>query len=165
MDLSEIRVAIAGHLVKLEDLLGPDYLLTLVARHVKNPKANIMTSVDNMTLIRAALDSLERPDTIVTPGTRPIPSVVSGPSLIVKMPDGSEWTVPRQVIVDHRLSYYRGIKHAEPEDEDPPDEWLLDWAPNNMDWRDVKDHAVQVKPPQPSNYADGWVNAEMEVRR
>lgn len=40
-----------------------------------------------------------------------------------------------------------------------------DWAANNMDWSDVRSHAVQVAPPRPRDgeYQEGWVNGNKRV--
>lgn len=40
---------------------------------------------------------------------------------------------------------------------------IHDWAVNNMNWRDVKDHAIQIERPS-LDYEDGWVNGEYEVK-
>lgn len=44
-----LRAAIGEFLVGIEDLLGPHYKLTLVARHTSNPKAHIVQTNEETT--------------------------------------------------------------------------------------------------------------------
>lgn len=39
---------------------------------------------------------------------------------------------------------------------------IIDWASNNMNWNDVKDHAVKVSVKE-VDFQEGWVNGEKEV--
>jgi hypothetical protein len=43
---------------------------------------------------------------------------------------------------------------------------LIDWSKNNMNWADLKHHAVQL-PTDPllADYDGEWSNADMEVER
>lgn len=90
---------------------------------------------------------------------------------VVEMPDQSKWAIPVRIIAENRATYYANaddISFFESLNEDTAplfesDNYEIhDWAANNMNWRDVKDHAIQV---QESDfcYEDGWANGEYEV--
>lgn len=100
----------------------------------------------------------------------------------VKMPDGSWWSIPADIIAIDRAKYY-AKKDSEDGDGDygtilkqeyeyvmsgSDDDYyeLHDWASNNMNWKDVKDKAVRLQDPEPEpvDYQEGWVNSEWEVK-
>jgi hypothetical protein len=94
--------------------------------------------------------------------------------LRVEMPDGP-WDVPVKVIAEHRAANYadefdNDVQRSLDEDTLPlfresPFE-AEDWAANNMDWDDVKAHAVKA-PFQPDeiDYVAEWCNAEKSILR
>lgn len=91
--------------------------------------------------------------------------------LRITMPDGSEWEVPASIIAKHRASYYGEkegpeVAKAEYAHTMKSNDELLDWAPNNMDWSDVKQHAKMVLPPNPleCDFQEGWLNGDREIR-
>ncbi len=86
---------------------------------------------------------------------------------IVEMPDGSEWAVPVQAIVDSRDEHYK-------EDQEDTigfiregglsDYEITDWAGNNMDWDEVACFAKQVqRKTQEVDYQEGWCNGEKRI--
>ena len=85
--------------------------------------------------------------------------------LLVEMPDFSVWRVPVQVIADAMTDCYveqcgadREEAKAEIERLFTEDEYEIeDWAANNMDWDEVRAHAVQVKAGE-VDYQEGWIN-------
>lgn len=85
--------------------------------------------------------------------------------LLVEMPDLSVWRVPVQVIADSMTDCYveqcgedREKAKAETEQLFTENEYEIeDWAANNMDWDEVKAHAVQVKAGE-VDYQEGWIN-------
>lgn len=95
--------------------------------------------------------------------------------LRVTMTDGSVWEVPVSVIAKSREKSYREMgRHdlSDPENSDllaaefereADDYDIADWAGNNMNWSDVKDVAVQVSPPPPPNFEEGWMNGKKKV--
>jgi hypothetical protein len=92
--------------------------------------------------------------------------------LKITMPDGSNWIVPIQIIADHRAKYYAehdGISFDESLNNDTiplfeDDTYNIhDWAANNMNWKDVKDHAVKCKDDKEVDFEDGWMNGEYEL--
>lgn len=91
----------------------------------------------------------------------------------VTMPDGSDWEVPVRVIAECRAEYYGPLDKMTPEEaladtaelfEDDHYE-VHDWASGNMNWDEVKHHAVKVadKAPDEINFQDGWVNGSYKV--
>ncbi|WP_109479170.1 hypothetical protein [Paraburkholderia sp. C35] len=70
--------------------------------------------------------------------------------------DGSKWHIPAKVVEDSYNGYYKGRRVADDDD-------LADWAQNNMNWSDVKAHALQVQGADENNMEDSWANGEMEV--
>ena len=87
--------------------------------------------------------------------------------LKVTMPDGSKWVVPARIIAHNRARYYNSQEPGCYDDEfdfTMGDSYeLRDWAGNNMDWKDVKVAAVQIKTPESCDYQDGWVKGAKEV--
>lgn len=89
---------------------------------------------------------------------------------IVIMPDGSQWSVPVELIAENRAKYYAGNAGISME-ASLEETWELfqdefeisDWAKNNMDWKDVSKEAEQVVDPEPCDYEAAWSNADWEV--
>ena len=100
--------------------------------------------------------------------------------LQVTMPNGERWVVPISIIAKDRATYYAN-KDAEKEglsgterDERYEEEYdlamedsleIYDWAPNNMNWVDVKDYATFIGSEKLSDrdYQEGWVNGEKKI--
>ncbi len=61
-----LRALIGNKLVEIEDILGPEYRLTLIARHATKPTAHIVFSVETNDDARRALDEIERDPGAVT---------------------------------------------------------------------------------------------------
>ena len=97
---------------------------------------------------------------------------------VVTMPDGSRWSVPVQVIAEHRAAYYASVDNVDivealwadtvPMFEADPGE-IHEWAAGNMDWADVVNHAQCVDshglsaPGQSADMQEGWMNGECLV--
>lgn len=85
----------------------------------------------------------------------------------IEMPDGSRWHVPVQLIADSRDEHYAD----EYEDtvlfirEKRLDRGgISDWAANNMNWDDVKDHAIQLPNRKVDvDYQDCWANGRKKI--
>jgi hypothetical protein len=94
-------------------------------------------------------------------------------TLTVKMPDGSTWGVPVEVIARHRSEHYAhefdgDIEKCLQQDTVPlfevDDFEVEDWAANNMNWVDVAAHAFLVdSPDEPVDYQEGWMSGEKQV--
>ena len=92
---------------------------------------------------------------------------------IVTMPDETRYAVPVMAIAHNRAKYYakeyddnaaRSLQEdTAPFFEDDHDE-IADWARNNMDWEDVKLEAKQIQPPAQTDFQEGWVNGEWEIK-
>ena len=100
--------------------------------------------------------------------------------LQIIMPNGERWAVPISIIAANRATYYadkdakrEGLTKEE-RDKLYEEEYnytiedeleIYDWAPNNMDWVDVKDHAVElgVEKMSERGYQEGWVNGEKTI--
>jgi hypothetical protein len=94
--------------------------------------------------------------------------------LRVTMPDGSRYDVPVRLIAEDRarwLAKVDGVSFEESLNEDTipcfkGDTYQIeDWASNNMNWDDVKAHAVRVGEPAPVDFDDGWTNGDKRVIR
>lgn len=93
----------------------------------------------------------------------------------ITMPDGSKYDVPVEIIARNRAKYYADkefdgdIERSLAEDTIPlfqsDDYEIHDWAANNMNWSDVKDHATLASLPEDGEEAhqEGWINGEYEV--
>ncbi len=92
--------------------------------------------------------------------------------LTLQMDDGSIYGIPVDVIARHRAANYADefggdIERSLAEDSLPlfedDDYNVIDWAANNMDWSDVKDHAVQLQGPQPIDFDRAWIHTPKRV--
>jgi len=94
--------------------------------------------------------------------------------LRVTMTDGSEWDVPIDIIAKNAAEYYAEYHNDEFDSVDSAlqmiiDWWcsddyeIIDWAANNMNWSDVKDHAEKVKEVVIDWQVDGWINGNKEI--
>lgn len=91
--------------------------------------------------------------------------------LHVTMPDNSVWAIPVDVIARNRAAeyaheFYGDVEESLIEDTIPlfiADEYgIEDWAENNMNWDEIKEHARMVSPPD-VNYTDGWCNGAKDI--
>lgn len=89
----------------------------------------------------------------------------------LKFSDGSTWAVPTYVIMMNHAEYCAGNNGQDPmsalENETIPyfeadDSNIEDWAKNNMNWVEVKDHAVQITPPA-IDFQSEWCNAQVKI--
>lgn len=90
---------------------------------------------------------------------------VLGKSLIIKSPDGAEWSVQVSQIVIHRSQTYGGTDESLTETVElfESDEYeIKDWAKNNMNWADVEKFARKIKEPS-YDMQDIWVDGEMRI--
>jgi hypothetical protein len=90
------------------------------------------------------------------------------------MSDGSKWDVPVMVIARNRAEHYVAadeefggdFQKALKEDTIPlfesDDYEIEDWAANNMNWNEVKAHAVRVEDGE-IDFEEGWANGEKEI--
>lgn len=92
--------------------------------------------------------------------------------LLIEMPDRSTWGVPVEIIARHRATYYADrfggdVERSLTEDTLPlfesSDFEIRDWAAGNLDWADVKGHAVLVCPALPPDYEAGWLSGKTRV--
>ncbi len=92
--------------------------------------------------------------------------------LRVTMGDGSKWDVPVEVIARNRAEHYKreyghDVERSLKEDTLPffaRDAWEIeDWAANNMNWEDVRNHAERVTKPREPDYQEGWCNGEKKI--
>lgn len=100
--------------------------------------------------------------------------------LRVTMPNGERWAVPVSIIAHHRATYYADYDaekdnlSQEERDQVYEDEYyvtikddleIYDWAPNNMNWSDVKEQAVFLGPKELTEreYQEGWINGEKKI--
>lgn len=93
--------------------------------------------------------------------------------LSIKMPDGSAWAVPVDVIATNRAQYYADefdgdVKKSLKEDTLPlfeSDNYeIKDWAACNMNWDDISQIAVQTELREEDvDYQEGWVNGDKEL--
>jgi hypothetical protein len=87
------------------------------------------------------------------------------------MTNGDRWAVSVRVIAENRARVY-----IEEHDGDLPraldntveffesEYEIEDWAANNMNWDDVKEHAfLYEKNSEPIDWQESWVNGEHEI--
>lgn len=87
------------------------------------------------------------------------------------MPDRSKWGVPVEIIARNRATYYAKEYDGDVEkslaDDTMPlfesdDYEVEDWAANNMNWDEVKEHAVLLDAGK-CDFQEGWINGEKSV--
>jgi len=92
------------------------------------------------------------------------------------MPDGSKWDVSHNLVVLKRAWYYAytskgmgpGKYHSDEFEAEctygsTHDDDLLDWAENNINWKDVSITAKIVQDSSEPDYQEGWMNGPKEV--
>lgn len=93
----------------------------------------------------------------------------------VTMPNGDIYGIPAHVIADNYANYYatKGEDYQENYDAmlhwfDTNDYEFADWAKNNMDWDDVRKHAILLisleSQTKSCDFQDGWVNGDYEYK-
>ncbi len=89
--------------------------------------------------------------------------------MTVKMPDGSTWGVPVEMIARHRATHYAkefdgDIERSLAEDTIPlfedDDYEIEDWAVSNMNWSDFDGHQVKLSDAPPPNFQDVWMGGD-----
>jgi len=88
--------------------------------------------------------------------------------LVVEMSDKTRWAIPAILIAKHRAEHYRDESETayaeEVEYAMSAGYEITDWAANNMDWEDVRRHAIRLKTsPSEVNYHRDWISASMSV--
>lgn len=90
---------------------------------------------------------------------------------VVTMPNGEKWSLPVNVIAEHRAKHYAhefdgDVEKSLKEDTAPLFEYdyyeIKDWARNNMNWSDVESSVTLISTNQ-VDYQDGWINGDAEV--
>jgi len=86
--------------------------------------------------------------------------------LTVKMPDGSVYGVPVEMIARNRAAHYShefdgDIERSLKEDTIPlfesDDYEIQDWAVNNMNWSDFDGHQVNISDASKPDFEDAWL--------
>lgn len=98
--------------------------------------------------------------------------------LIVTFSDGSKYGIPLDAIASNRSKYYAirdnpgkpayDKDFSKTEDEEyrltmTDEDTVIDWAKNNMDWKQVEYRAKPIGH-TPINHSEEWCNCEMEVK-
>ncbi len=93
--------------------------------------------------------------------------------LTVKQSDGSVWGVPVEMIASNRAEFYASEFDGDAEQSLQKDTLPLfaadpyqinDWAVGNMNWGDFDGHQVQLSPPEPVDFEEGWVNGDKDLQ-
>lgn len=89
--------------------------------------------------------------------------------MTVKMPDGSVFGVPVEMVARNRAAHYAhefngDIERSLKEDTIPlfesDDYEIHDWAANNMNWSDFDGHQVKISDAPQPDFEDAWLNGE-----
>lgn len=94
--------------------------------------------------------------------------------VIIKAANGEEWSVPVMKIIENRAHYYAiedgHVKGTKEWDECVEEETnamlednvynIQDWGQNNMDWKDVEQHATKVSDAKPTDMKEAWINGD-----
>lgn len=94
--------------------------------------------------------------------------------LLVTFSNGRIFKIPASIIAESRATYYacqvdgekynsqKWIEEYEYSLNDSLE--LIDWAYNNMEWKDVKDLAIEVKNLDDVDYDKEWSNCGMTIK-
>lgn len=89
--------------------------------------------------------------------------------MTVKMPDGSKWGVPVEMIARSRATHYASefggdVERSLAEDTIPmfeaSDYEIKDWAKNQMNWSDFDGHQVKVVDAPTPDFQEAWMRGE-----
>ena len=89
--------------------------------------------------------------------------------MTVKMPDGSMWGVPVEMIARNRAEHYASefdgdVERSLAEDTIPmleaDDYEIHDWAANNMNWSDFDGHQVKLADAPAPDFQDAWMRGD-----
>jgi len=89
--------------------------------------------------------------------------------MTVKMPDGSLWGVPVEIIARNRAEHYASefggdVERSLVEDTVPlfegDDYTIQDWAVNNMNWSDFNGHQVKLAGAPEPDFQMAWLSGE-----
>ena len=79
----------------------------------------------------------------------------------VKMPNGETWRVPLSVIEKSVIDCFGELPSYMAEGDHIDHDYAEEWAQNNMNWSDVKEHAELVE--RDVDYEDYWCNGEGQI--
>lgn len=89
------------------------------------------------------------------------------PYLRVEMPDGSLWGVPLHVIANDRAGFYEKKEPGAFNDEfqyTMTDSYqAIDWAQNNMCWKQLEAHAFKIEEAPVPDYDEGLMNGAKKI--
>lgn len=115
---------------------------------------------------------------VPTNGMQSCVEVVESPlfkrCIYVDMPDCMRYAIPVEIIARNRAASYaktdydNDVTKSLREDTLPlfesNDDEIIDWAQNNMNWSDVKDHAyIVLRKTNDDAFQDAWVNGDHEI--
>ncbi len=92
--------------------------------------------------------------------------------LQIKFPNGERFNIPAGIVAKSRTEHYAESDGFERDSDEWNEEMeqsmeeseLRDWLFNNMDWKDVKDHAVKAAPADDApTYESMWGDADAEL--
>ena len=94
--------------------------------------------------------------------------------LLIEMPDSMTYGVPLEMIARSRAEHYKSEFNNDViarlvEDTIPlfesNDYEIHDWAANNMNWKDVKNHTIVLKrKTSDDEFQEQWVNGEYKIK-
>lgn len=89
--------------------------------------------------------------------------------MTVEMPDGSKWGVPVEMIARKRAEYYASefdgdVERSLAEDTIPlferSDYEILDWAVNQMNWKDFDGNQVKLANAPEPDFQKAWLSGK-----
>lgn len=82
----------------------------------------------------------------------------------ITFPNGDIFEIPAELIATARTEYYAGVDGFKKDSPEWKEEFehsmtpyeLEDWLEGNMDWVDIKDHAIKIEITEKPNYDKLW---------
>lgn len=80
---------------------------------------------------------------------------------IISSETGQSWFLSRRIPYESYEAYY-APKEGTDFDPEVPDDELIDWLQNNMNWSEFSDHLVELTKPDPVDPENEWPNMDIE---
>ena len=91
--------------------------------------------------------------------------------ILFQFSDRTWWKIPAEIVAESRATYFAGVDEGEDYNQVYENEFkytlednaeLIDWVKNNMDWKNVKEFAIQERS-EDADYDKEFCNCECKI--